>query len=482
MNKTKIICTLGPASESAAVILKLFKAGMNVGRINFSHGTHEEHRKKIEVFREIRDELGIAAAVLLDTKGPEIRIGKIAGGKAYLEKGSNFVLTTDEVIGDDKKAYVKYSNFTSDVSEGTTILLDDGKIVMRADKVTQREVFCTVLVGGYISDNKGINLPNSVLSMDYLSPADKQDLKFGVEMDVDYIAASFVRSKEDILKLRRFVDDLGGKDIKIIAKIENKQGLKNFNEILEVADGIMVARGDMGVEMPYERLPGIQKKIIARCLELGKIAITATQMLESMIANPTPTRAETSDVANAVFDGSSAIMLSGETAAGQYPVEACASMRRIANQAEQDLLSAEIVCSRSENAGYRPVRNYSMNDLTNAVGHSACTMAYDIDAGAIMAITKTGYTATKMSKFRPITQIIAMTPYGKTYHQMALEWGVLSVRVDYKDNLEELMTHCIQVAQNSGLVRHGEKVVITCGMPLDIPGNTNIIRVEEVKY
>ena len=476
MNKTKIICTLGPASESATVILKLFKAGMNVGRINFSHGTHEEHRKKIEVFREIRDELGIAGAVLLDTKGPEIRIGKIEGGKAYLEKGSDFVLTIDEVMGDDKKAYVKYSSFTSDVSEGTTILLDDGKIVMRAERVTQREVFCTVLVGGFISDNKGINLPNSVLSMDYLSPADKQDLKFGVEMDVDYIAASFVRNKEDILKLRHFVDALGGKDIKIIAKIENKQGLKNFNEILEVADGIMV------VEMPYERLPGIQKKIIARCLELGKIAITATQMLESMIANPTPTRAETSDVANAVFDGSSAIMLSGETAAGQYPVEACASMRRIANQAEQDLLSAEIVCSRSENAGYRPVRNYSMNDLTNAVGHSACTMAYDIDAGAIMAITKTGYTATKMSKFRPITQIIAMTPYGKTYHQMALEWGVLSVRVDYKDNLEELMTHCIQVAQNSGLVRHGEKVVITCGMPLDIPGNTNIIRVEEVKY
>lgn len=475
MNRTKIICTLGPASETPEIIEKLFKAGMNVGRINFSHGTHEEHRKKIENFRRVRDDMGIAAAVLLDTKGPEIRIGKIAGGKAYLEKGSSFVLTIDEVIGDDKKAYVKYSDFTSDVSEGTIILLDDGKIVMRAEKVTQREVFCTVLVGGYISDNKGINLPNSVLSMDYLSPADKQDLKFGVETDVDYIAASFVRSKEDIMMLRNFVDELGGKDIKIIAKIENKQGLKNFSEILKVADGIMVARGDMGVEMPYERLPGIQKKIISRCLELGKIAITATQMLESMIVNPTPTRAETSDVANAVFDGSSAVMLSGETAAGQYPVEACASMRKIANQAEEDLLAAEI-------AGSRTVRNYSMNDLTNAVGHSACTMAYDIDAGAIMAITKTGYTATKMSKFRPVTQIIAMTPYEKTYHQMALEWGVLSVRVDYKDNLEELMTHCIQVAQNSGLVRHGEKVVITCGMPLDIPGNTNIIRVEEVKY
>ncbi|MDD7513542.1 MAG: pyruvate kinase [Clostridiales bacterium] len=474
MNRTKIICTLGPASESAEIIEKLFMFGMNVGRINFSHGTHEEHRKKIETFREVRDKLGIAAAVLLDTKGPEIRIGKIAGGKAYLEKGNNFVLTIDEVIGDDKKAYVKYGDFTSDVSEGTTILLDDGKIVMRADKVTQREVFCTVLVGGFISDNKGINLPNTVLSMDYLSPVDKQDLKFGVEMDVDYIAASFVRSKEDILKLRGFVDELGGKDIKIIAKIENKQGLKNFSEILKVADGIMVARGDMGVEMPYERLPGIQKKIISRCLELGKIAITATQMLESMIVNPTPTRAETSDVANAVFDGSSAVMLSGETAAGQYPVEACASMRKIANQAEEDLLAAEIT-------GSRAVRNYSMNDLTNAVGHSACTMAYDIDAGAIMAITKTGYTATKMSKFRPVTQIIAMTPYDKTYHQMALEWGVLSVRVDYKDNLEELMTHCIQIAQNSGLVRHGEKVVITCGMPLDVPGNTNIIRVEEVK-
>lgn len=474
MNRTKIICTLGPASETPEIIEKLFKAGMNVGRINFSHGTHEEHRKKIENFRRVRDNMGIAAAVLLDTKGPEIRIGKIAGGKAYLEKGNNFVLTINEVIGDDKKAYVKYSDFTSDVSEGTIILLDDGKIVMRADKVTQREVFCTVLVGGFISDNKGINLPNTVLSMDYLSPVDKEDLKFGVEMDVDYIAASFVRSKEDILKLRRFVDELGGKDIKIIAKIENKQGLKNFSEILKVADGIMVARGDMGVEMPYERLPGIQKKIISRCLELGKIAITATQMLESMIVNPTPTRAETSDVANAVFDGSSAVMLSGETAAGQYPVEACASMRKIANQAEEDLLAAEIT-------GSRAVRNYSMNDLTNAVGHSAYTMAYDIDAGAIMAITKTGYTATKMSKFRPVTQIIAMTPYDKTYHQMALEWGVLSVRVDYKDNLEELMTHCIKVAQNSGLVRHGEKVVITCGMPLDVPGNTNIIRVEEVK-
>lgn len=474
MRKTKIICTLGPASESKEVMEKLFKAGMNVGRINFSHGTHDEHLKKIENFRQVRDKLGLAGAVLLDTKGPEIRIGKMKESGAYLRRGEDFTLTLDEIVGDEQKAFVKYPGFTDDVEPGTTILLDDGKISLTAKKVTSKEVFCTVEVGGLLKDNKGINLPDVRLSMDYLSPADKEDIAFGVKADVDYIAASFARSRDDMENMRAFVDDLGGQKIKIIAKIENKEGLNNFEDILEVADGIMVARGDMGVEMPYERLPGIQKRIIKRCLELGKIAITATQMLESMIGSPTPTRAETSDVANAVFDGTGAVMLSGETAAGAYPVEACSAMDRIATQAEEDLIKTEL---RDKAIG---VRGASHSDLTNAVGHSACTMAYDINAGAIMAITKTGYTATKMSKFRPVTSIVAMTPYEKTYHQMALEWGVLSMRVDYKDNLEDLMAHCIAVAKKNKLVHNGEKVIITCGMPLDVPGNTNIIRVEEV--
>ncbi len=474
MRKTKIICTLGPASESREVMEKLFEAGMNVGRINFSHGTKEEHLKKIETFRQVRDKMGLAGAVLLDTKGPEIRIGKMKEGGAYLTQGEDFVLTLDEITGDEHRAFVKYKGFTEDVVPGTTILLDDGKIALTAKKVTAKEVFCTVEVGGLLKDNKGINLPDVSLSMDYLSPADKEDIAFGVKADVDYIAASFARSRDDMEKMRSFVNGLGGQNIKIIAKIENKEGLNNFEGILEVADGIMVARGDMGVEMPYERLPGIQKKIIKKCLELGKIAITATQMLESMIGSPTPTRAETSDVANAVFDGTGAVMLSGETAAGAFPVEACRAMDRIATQAEEDLIKTEL---RDRAMG---VRGSSHSDLTNAVGHSACTMAYDINAGAIMAITKTGYTATKMSKFRPVTSIVAMTPYDKTYHQMALEWGVLSMKVDYKDNLEDLMTHCIAVAKKNKLVHTGEKVIITCGMPLDVPGNTNIIRVEEV--
>ncbi|XVG94856.1 pyruvate kinase [Eubacteriales bacterium KG127] len=474
MRRTKIICTLGPASQSEKVIEKLFKVGMNVGRINFSHGSHEEHLKKINAFRKVRDEFSLPGAVLLDTKGPEIRIGKFKNGSIEVKPGQLYVLTLDEILGDENRVHVKYPGFTKDVVVGTTVLLDDGKISMVCEKIEGREVFCRVKVGGILKDNKGINLPDVSLSMDYLSEVDKADLAFGVKAQVDYIAASFVRSKDDIKKLREYVNSVGGNEIKIIAKIESKEGLKNFEEILQTADGIMVARGDMGVEMPYERLPGIQKKIINKCLQLGKIVITATQMLESMIYNPSPTRAETSDVANAVFDGTGAVMLSGETAAGAYPVEACDAMDRIVKQAEKDLLTSDL----AERA--MVINKENKYDLTNAVGHSACTMAQDINAGAIMAITKTGYTATKMSKFRPVTPIVAMTPYEKTYHQMALEWGVLSMRVDYKDNLEELMTHCIDVAKQNNLVSKGAKVVITCGMPLDIPGNTNIIRVEEV--
>lgn len=473
MKKTKIICTIGPASESEEILKELLQAGMNVARINCSHGTHEEHKVKIDRFKKVREELSMAAALLLDTKGPEIRLGTFKNKKELLVEGQEFILTTEDYIGDSSKAHIKYDKLPKEVYEGVTILIDDGKIAMKVEKVIEKDIYCRVLNGGKVSDNKGINIPDVSLSMEYISPIDREDILFGVKEGIDYVAASFVRSADDIKRLRSLLDEHGGSDVKIIAKIESTEGITNFEEILKSSDGIMIARGDMGVEIPFERLPGIQKNIIRRCLQSGKLAITATQMLESMIDNPTPTRAEITDVANAVFDGTGAVMLSGETAAGSYPVEAVKAMTKILLQAESDA---------PKFLGNGPVwHEMDSDDVTNAVGHSACTLAKDIKATAIMAITKTGYTARRMSKFRPVTPLIGLSPYDRTINQLALEWGVIPIKVEHKEDLEVLIDSCMDAAKDMSLMIEGDKVVISAGMPLNIPGNTNIIRVETVK-
>lgn len=470
MRKTKIICTLGPASTNEEMLEKMLKAGMDVARVNFSHGTHEGHGKTIDLFRKVRDHLGMPAAVMLDTKGPEIRIRDFEGGKAMLKNGDLFTLTTENVLGNAERASITYANLPGELKEGDEVLIDDGKLRLKVTETTQTDIVCRVITGGQISNHKGINVPNVALSMEYLSPADKDDLLFGIEKEVDYVAASFVRRADDVIALRNFLTENGGSDIKIISKIENIEGIDNFEEILEASDGIMVARGDMGVEVNFARLPGIQKRFIKRCQQSGKTVITATQMLESMIQNPLPTRAEITDVANAVFDGTSAVMLSGETAMGAYPAEAVAAMAKIAKQAEQD------------DPRFLPGANvwYEMDaqDTTNAVGHAACTLARDINAKAIMSITKSGYTALRMSKFRPATMLIAATPHEKTYHQMALIWGVHPLMVENLQNVDVLVYRCMEEGRKEGLLHTGDKVVISAGVPLDVTGKTNMIRVE----
>ena len=473
MRKTKIVCTIGPASRDRETLREMLQAGMNVARLNFSHGTHEEHRETIERFRSVRDEMDMAAAVLLDTKGPEIRIKNFENGSEVLDDGQAFTITTEEVPGTKEIVSVNYKDLPKEVNAGNLVLINDGKIVIKVVETTDTEVRGTVVHGGTISNHKGINLPNVNLNMEYLSEQDRKDILFGIEMDVDYIAASFVRTAHDVEVVRELLEKNGGEEIKVIAKIESTQGVENFEEILQIADGIMVARGDMGVEVAYEMLPGIQKRFIRRCVQSGKIVITATQMLESMITSPIPTRAEITDVANAVFDGTTAVMLSGETAAGQYPVEAVKTMATIAKQAEED---------RPTVPGRDPIwHEMDAFDTTNAVGHAACTLAKDIKAGAVMAVTKTGYTARRISKFRPDTPILGATPYEKTFHQMSLVWGVTPVMANYKYDIEVLFDHCIRRALARGAVEEGDKVVITAGIPLDIPGNTNIIRILEVE-
>ena len=471
MRKTKIICTIGPASRDEKTLKELLLAGMNVARLNFSHGTHDEHKETIERFRKVRDSLGMPAAVLLDTKGPEIRIKTFENGKIDLQDGQEFTITTEDVKGTDSIVSVTYEKLPEEVNADNLILINDGKIMLKVIETKGKNVRCKVVHGGPLSDHKGVNLPNVNIGMKYLSEQDKSDLLFGIDNDVDYVAASFIRTKNDVEDVRNFLNEHGGSEIKVIAKIESTQGVDNFEEILSEADGIMVARGDMGVEVAFEKLPGIQKKFIRRCVQSGKNVITATQMLESMITSPVPTRAEITDVANAVFDGTSAVMLSGETAAGEYPVEAVKAMAKIAEQAEADkprVPGRDLVWHEMDS-----------QDVTNAVGDAACTLASDISAGALLAVTKTGYTATRMAKFRPDTLIIGATPYNKTYHQLSLVWGVEPLKANYRSDVGKLFAHCVKKALNAKLIKEGDRVVISAGVPLDVSGNTNIIRVIE---
>lgn len=473
LKKTKIVCTIGPASRDADTMREMLEAGMNVARLNFSHGTHEEHRKTIETFRRVRDEQDRPAAILLDTKGPEIRLGDFENGSEILEEGDEFTLTSEECPGTKERVSTTYKALPSQVSLGTSILIDDGRVRLRVAGTTEDEVRCIVVNGGKVSNRKGVNIPNQSLDLEYISEADRQDILFGIEMDVDYVAASFVRSGADVKVLRALLNENGGDRIKIISKIENTEGIENFKEILALSDGIMIARGDMGVEVDFEKLPGIQKKFIKECCKAGKTVITATQMLESMTHSPAPTRAEITDVANAVFDGTSAVMLSGESAAGDYPVETVKAMAKIVSQAEED----------AEEVNQYKFLEVETNDrdVSNAMGHAACTTAHDIKASAIVAITTSGYTAEMMAKYKPVEPIIAATPDSKTYHQQALTRGVYPVLTQRSSNWNDLMEKAIEGAERMKFVKKGDCIVLSAGMPLQVPGTTNLIRVKTIE-
>ena len=474
MRRTKFVCTLGPASDNAAMLKKLVACGMNVARLNFSHGTHESHQKVIDTFKKVRKESDQPIALMLDTKGPEIRIKTFKDNpKPILAENDEFVLTTREIEGDKHAVSVSYAGLPSELVPGNRVLIDDGRICLEVVSTTDTDILCKVLAGGEISSRKGINIPYAHLEMPYLSEQDKADLVFGIQNDVDFVAASFVRCKQDVIDLRKFLDYHGGHAIKIISKIENIEGINNFDDILAHSDGIMVARGDMGVEVEYERLPGIQKKFIKRCYKAGKMVITATQMLESMIHNSTPTRAEITDVANAVFDGTSAVMLSGETAMGDHPDLVVSVMAKIVCRAETDYFDMQM----QDDGPYV----MDTKDKTNAICDAACTTARDLNAKAIIAVTKSGETARRVSKFRPVEAIVAATPELKTFHQLSLSWGVLPVLALNQDNEEKLFMHAVDCAKQTDIVSKGDTVVITAGLPLNTPGTTNLLKVETVR-
>ncbi len=470
MRKTKIICTIGPASESEERLKELMLAGMNVARFNFSHGTHEEQKVKLTRVIKVSNELGLPVATLLDTKGPEIRLKDFEGGKAMLEAGQQFTLTTDEVMGTAEKASITYKNLKDDVKKGMTILIDDGKIEMTIEKITENDIVCRVINGGAVSNHKGINVPGAILSMPYISEVDRADITFCAQMGFDFLAASFARCKEDILEVRKILDEHKSK-AKIIAKIENMQGIDNLDEILDVSDGIMVARGDMGVEIPLEEVPVIQKAMIKKAVAKGKHVITATQMLESMISNPRPTRAETADVANAIYDGTTAIMLSGESAAGKYPVEAVKTMARIAERTEQDIdYSGRMKKSTQDMKG----------DITTAISHATCTTAADLNAAAIITVTMSGFTAGMVSRFKPGCTIIGCSVNPRVCRQLNLSWGVAPLLIEKKDTADDLFEEATLQAKKAGLVKEGDVVVLTAGVPLGTTGTTNMLRVIEV--
>lgn len=478
--RTKIICTLGPSTDNEAVMRALIEEGMNVARFNFSHGPHDEQMGRLKMLRKLRKELGKYVAALLDTKGPEIRLVEFEKGKTELKTGQTFTLTTDDIPGTDERVSITYKNLADDVKPGDHILIDDGlvglevveiKLVAKPvnTKVNARDIVCKVLNDGVISNKKGVNVPNVDLTMPFISEKDYGDICFAVENDYDFIAASFVRTAEDVMEIRKILAEKGGEDIKIISKIENMQGVRNIDDIIRVSDGIMVARGDMGVEIPLEDVPVMQKMIIKKACEAGKIVITATQMLDSMMKHPRPTRAESTDVANAIYDGTSAIMLSGETAAGMYPIEAVKTMVRIATRTEQDINYLQ---------RFRQRRTMCNPDVTNAISHATCTMAGDLSAAAIVTVTKSGRTARMISKYRPNCTIIGECLTEKVCRQLNLEWGVEPVLITEEQDASQLFEKAVDVAEMAGFVSKGELVVLTGGVPLGVSGTTNLIKVQ----
>lgn len=473
MRKTKIICTMGPATESEDVLKDLMLSGMDVARLNFSHGTHEETLEKINLIKKVREEIDVPVAILLDTKGPEVRIKDFKEGKAELKEGQKFTLCTDDVEGDENQVSITYAHLTQDVVPGNRILIDDGLIEMEVLSVKSNKIICQVKNGGVVSNKKGVNIPNVSLSMPYMSQKDIDDILFGIEQDVDFIAASFVRSANDVREIKNLLHNHGGRNIKVIAKIENAEGVENIDDIIRESHGIMVARGDMGVEIDMQDLPVIQKSLIKKTYRAGKVVITATQMLDSMIRNPRPTRAETTDVANAIYDGTSAIMLSGETAIGKYPVETVKTMASIAERTENDIDYVK----RLERMNFD-----SRMDVTNAISHATCTTAHDLHAAAVIALTYSGGTAMQISRFRPSCPIIAPTLSVKARRQLNLSWGVIPIMSEARSNTDELFDHAVECAQKTGLIKDGDLVVITGGMPMGVAGTTNIMKVHLVGH
>ncbi len=471
MRKTKIVCTLGPANTNEKILRQMIEAGMDVARFNFSHGTHEGHAKHFALLDKLRGEFSKPVAALLDTKGPEIRLGEFKDGKVFLNEGQTFTLQTKECIGDETQCFITYSELPSDVSVGKHILLDDGKIDLEITKVNKDSIVCTVLNEGDISNRKGVNVPGVKLSLPYLSAQDKSDITFGIKTGFDFIAASFVRSAYDVYEIRRYLEAQNCNFMKIIAKIENQDGVNNIDEIIAAADGIMVARGDMGVEIDFTEIPILQKDIISRCYSAGKPVITATQMLESMISKPRPTRAEITDVSNAIYDGTSAIMLSGETAMGEYPVESVKTMNAIALRTESDI---------NYDKRLKQLNILSKLSVPGAVSHAACTTAMEIKATAIITVSKSGETARLLSKYRPSTDIIACVVSKRVSRQLALSWGIIPLIMELASNTDELIDLSIETSKKAGLLKDGDVAVLTAGLPISVSGTTNMIKVHLV--
>ncbi|MFC4596927.1 pyruvate kinase [Cohnella hongkongensis] len=471
MRKTKIVCTIGPSSESLENTKKLIAAGMNVARLNFSHGDYEEHGNRIKTIRQASAELNKTVAILLDTKGPEIRLGKLKEEPIELVQGEYITLTTEEILGDIDRVPVTYKDLPSDISVGSTILIDDGLIGLTVVDIQGTEIKCQIVNNGQIKSKKGVNVPGVAISMPGLTEKDISDIKFGIEVGVDFIAASFVRRASDVLEIRELLERHDARHIHIISKIENQQGVDNLDEILEVSDGLMVARGDLGVEIPAEEVPLVQKLMIEKCNRAGKPVITATQMLDSMQRNPRPTRAEASDVANAIFDGTDAIMLSGETAAGKYPVESVETMSRIAESAESALHYREIFTKQA---------NAQQTSVTEAISQAVANSALDLDAKAIVTSTESGYTARMVSKYKPKSPIIAVTPVEQVLRRLQLVWGVIPVKGVPAATTDEMFEIAVKGALESGIVRLGDTIVITAGVPVGRSGTTNLIKIHNV--
>lgn len=473
MRKTKIIATLGPASNSLETVKTLIKTGMNAARINFSHGSHESHTETINTVKQAREELNVPLPLVLDTKGPEIRTKVVKNDSVNLTKGNTFTLTTRDVEGDETIVSVTYENFAKDLKVGSTVLIDDGLIELTVKEINGDDVVCEIINSGTLGSRKGINLPDVHVGLPALSEKDIDDIKFGIKIGFDYIAASFIRSAKDVLEIRKVLEENDGTHIKIISKIESREGVDNIDEILEVTDGIMVARGDLGVEIPLEEVPVIQKDLIKKCKAKGKLVVTATQMLESMVTNPRPTRAEASDVANAIYDGTDVIMLSGETAKGNFPVEAVATMVKIANKVESSIDYVKEVYNK---------KYVEYLDVTNAISHATCTTANDLNAAAVVAISKSGFTVNKVSKYRPSCPIVALTDDEKVQRQLNLIWGCYPKLVNLNDLTNgDLFENTAKLSTETEFVKSGDTIVIVAGTPVGIPGTTNTLKAQVVK-
>ncbi len=468
MRMTKVICTIGPASENEETLTKMCKAGMNVARLNFSHGSHEEHQKKIDLIKQIRQKLNLPIAIMLDTKGPEYRIKTFENKKIFLNEGDTFIFTTEDIVGNQERVSVNYSHLVDELSVGDKILVNNGLVIFKVKELKKTEAICEVIAGGELSDRKSMNFPNKVLKQVYLSDTDKEDLLFGIQNDVDFVAASFVSTRQDVQDVRDFLDANGGQEIDIIAKIENRSGVDHVEEICQVADGIMIARGDLGVEIPFMELPSVQKYLIKKCRLLGTRVITATEMLESMIHNPRPTRAEISDVANAVYDGTSAVMLSGETASGKYPVEAVANMIEIAEYTEQSI---------DYERRYKTT-DFEIKNNLDAISHSTCSMAIDVKAKCIVVSSISGRTARMVSRFRCPVPIIGTTTSEKVWRKLNLSWGVKPMMCEEFSSMEVMFYHAFRQAKEVFKLKKGDNVVLTGGQINGKTGNTNVIKVE----